>query len=182
MSWQETVKQIAQDLSVPEQIKVEDMPKINLYMEQLLSFANDSLGFYRRSEDEPLLTKAMINNYSKNHISPPPVDKMYRKLHIMAYALIYQFKQLISLDDMKSITAKFEHTADLEKTYRLFLEEQQEAFGHLPKRAEEIISQAEHLDIDDAKLILPVLIAQLLAGAQSEILFVQKLIDKMGDN
>jgi hypothetical protein len=151
-------------------------------MEQLLSFVNDSLSFYRRSDAEPPLTKAMINNYSKNHISPPPVDKMYRKLHIMAYALIYQFKQLISLDDMKSITSQFEHTADLEKTYRIFLGEQLQAFSNLPQTAEEIVGKAEHLETDDPKLILPVLIAQLLARAQAEIMMVQKLIDKMGDN
>ena len=177
MDWKNEVMTLAELLKVPEQIKVEDIPKINLYMEQLLSFLNDNLGFFNRHEDDMMLTKAMINNYSKNHISPPPNKKMYRKLHIMAYALIYQFKQLISLKDMKSITSKFEHTKDLEKVYRIFLEEQMKAFNNLPDLASEIIKKAEAFEGEDKKIILPVLLAQVLAKAQAEIFFAQKLID-----
>lgn len=181
MNWKQEVIKIANELKDPHQLKVEDIPKINLYMEQLLSFLNDNLEFFNRNHDEVMLTKAMINNYSKNHISPPPNKKMYRKLHIMAYALIYQFKQLISLNDMKSITSKFEHTKDLEKVYRIFLDEQMKAFNNLPMMANELIEKVDTIEIDDKKLIMPLLLAQILAKAQAEILFAQKLIDHIND-
>ncbi|HHZ12261.1 MAG TPA: DUF1836 domain-containing protein [Acholeplasmataceae bacterium] len=180
MDWKEEVRELAKTMSVPDQIKVEDIPKVNLYMEQLLSFLNENLQFFKRYPEDQMLTKAMINNYSKNEISPPPQKKLYRKLHIMAYALIYQFKQLISLNDMKHITAKIAHTAELEQTYRVFLKEQKRAFSKLPELAEEVIKKAEELDVKDQKLILPLLLAQTLAKAQAEILFSQRLIDLLG--
>jgi hypothetical protein len=181
MDWKDEVRQVAKDLSSPDQIQVEDIPKINLYINQLLSFINDNLKFFKRYEDEPMLTKSMINNYSKNEISPPPQKKLYRKLHIMAYALIYQFKQLISLNDMKVLTNRIEHTADLEKAYRVFLDEQKEAFQFLPDLAEQVIAKIEGLGLEERKLILPVLLAQILTKAQANLIFAQKLIDYLGE-
>ena len=180
MDWKNEVRELAQTMSEPDQIKVEDIPKVNLYMEQLLSLLNDNLKFFKRYPDDQMLTKSMINNYSKNEISPPPQKKLYRKLHIMAYTLIYQFKQLISLNDMKVFTSKIAHTAELEQTYRVFLEEQQRAFGSLPELADEIIKKVEELEVKDQKLILPLLLAQVLTKAQAEILFSQSLIDLLG--
>ncbi|HEY8396245.1 MAG TPA: DUF1836 domain-containing protein [Bacilli bacterium] len=180
MDWKDDVRELAKTMSTPDQIKVEDIPKINLYMEQLLSFLNENLKFFKRYPEEPMLTKSMINNYSKNEISPPPNKKLYRKLHIMAYALIYQFKQLISLNDMKVFTSKIAHTAELEQTYRVFLDEQKRAFQKLPELADETIKKVEELKVEDQKLILPLLLAQILSKAQAEILFSQKLIDLLG--
>ena len=167
MDWKNEVRELAQTMSEPDQIKVEDIPKVNLYMEQLLSLLNDNLKFFKRYPDDQMLTKSMINNYSKNEISPPPQKKLYRKLHIMAYTLIYQFKQLISLNDMKVFTSTIAHTAELEQTYRVFLEEQQRAFGSLPELADEII-KVEELEVKDQKLILPLLLAQVLTKAQAK--------------
>jgi hypothetical protein len=181
MDWKEEVRKIAVDLSSPDQIQVEDIPKINLYINQLLSFLNDNLKSFKRSDEEQMLTKSMINNYSKNEISPPPQKKLYRKLHIMAYALIYQFKQLISLNDMKVLTSRIEHTADLEKAYRVFLDEQREAFRTLPELAEQVITKIESMGLEERKLILPVLLAQILTKAQANLLFAQKLIDYLGE-
>lgn len=177
MNWKDEVRKIAKELSTPDQIKVEDIPKIKLYINQLLSFINENLQFFKRYEDEAMLTKSMINNYSKNEISPAPEKKLYRKLHIMAYTLIYQFKQFISLNDMKVLTSKIEHTAELEKTYRVFLDEQLDAFQQLPALAEQVISKTDDLHIDDPKLILPTLLAQVLTKIQANLLFAQKLID-----
>ena len=45
MDWKNEVRELAQTMSEPDQIKVEDIPKVNLYMEQLLSLLNDNLKF-----------------------------------------------------------------------------------------------------------------------------------------
>ena len=65
MDWKNEVRELAQTMSEPDQIKVEDIPKVNLYMEQLLSLLNDNLKFFKRYPDDQMLTKSMINNYSK---------------------------------------------------------------------------------------------------------------------
>ena len=65
----------------------EEVPEIELYMDQVTTFMEQKLKNNNRYEDDKTLTKTMINNYTKNHLLPPPVKKKYSKNHI--YLLIY---------------------------------------------------------------------------------------------
>ncbi len=65
----------------------EDIPAIELYMDQVTTFMDQQLGKNKRSEEDKVLTKTMINNYRKDEILPPPVKKKYSKNHIIL--LIY---------------------------------------------------------------------------------------------
>ena len=53
----------------------EKLPDIGLYMDQVLTLMDRQLNFYKRSEDDKILTKAMINNYTKDGVLPRPIDK-----------------------------------------------------------------------------------------------------------
>lgn len=43
----------------------EDIPKIDLYMDQITTFLEEQLKNTKRHEDDKIFTKTMINNYSK---------------------------------------------------------------------------------------------------------------------
>jgi hypothetical protein len=60
-------------------IKLEKIPEIDLYMDQVTSFMEDHLKKAKRSPEDKALTKTMINNYAKNNLLPPPVRKKYTK-------------------------------------------------------------------------------------------------------
>ena len=54
----------------------EDIPSIELYMDQVTTFMDEKLsGSTRFPGEDKVLTRAMINNYSKNELLPPPVRK-----------------------------------------------------------------------------------------------------------
>ncbi|MBQ9863474.1 MAG: DUF1836 domain-containing protein, partial [Lachnospiraceae bacterium] len=59
-------------------IKPEEIPDIDLYMDQVTTFMDDRLrASTRNKSDDKLMTKTMINNYAKNDVIPPPIRKKY---------------------------------------------------------------------------------------------------------
>ena len=58
-------------------IKLEKIPDIDLYMDQVTSFMEEHLKKAKRNPEDKALTKTMINNYAKNNLLPPPVRKKY---------------------------------------------------------------------------------------------------------
>ena len=86
------IKSITESLGRIEYIRSEDIPNIDLYMDQVTSFLNTRLKSTTRNKGEDkILTKTMINNYAKNDVLPPPVKKKYNKDHMVTLILIYYY-------------------------------------------------------------------------------------------
>ena len=84
-------------------INPESIPNIDLYMDQITSFMDDQLEMSKRREDDKLLTKTMINNYTKNDLLPPPVKKKYSKEHLQCLIFIYYLKNILSISDIHTV-------------------------------------------------------------------------------
>ena len=97
-------------------IKSEEIPGIDLYMDQVTTFLDEGLKSSTRniSEDEKLITKTMINNYAKNDVIPPPVRKKYSKDHMLLLIFLYYYKNILQINDVKDlmdpITRDFFHS------------------------------------------------------------------------
>ena len=57
----------------------------------------------KRKEDDKLLTKTMINNYTKNDLLPPPVKKKYSKEHMLSLIFIFYLKNILSINDIHTV-------------------------------------------------------------------------------
>ena len=98
-------------------VKPEDIPNIDLYMDQVTTFMEAQLAHSKRYEDDKILTKTMINNYTKNNLLPPPVKKKYSRDHLYILAFIYYLKNLLSISDIqKLINPLTENCFDTDKT------------------------------------------------------------------
>ncbi len=84
-------------------IKPEDIPNIDLYMDQVTTFMDEQLAASKRYENDKILTKTMINNYAKNNLLPSPDKKKYSKEHVLTLLFIYYFKNILSINDIRSI-------------------------------------------------------------------------------
>lgn len=84
-------------------VKPEDLPNIDLYMDQVTTFMDAQLSASKRHEDDKILTKTMINNYAKNDLLPPPLKKKYSKEHILTLIFIYYFKNILTISDIREI-------------------------------------------------------------------------------
>lgn len=81
----------------------EDIPNIDLYMDQVLTFLDQELGTVREATEDKAMTKTMINNYTKNQILPSPEKKKYSRDHMLNLIFIYYLKNFLSMKDIKKI-------------------------------------------------------------------------------
>ena len=84
-------------------VRPEDIPNIDLYMDQITTFMDSQLEASKRHADDKILTKTMINNYAKNNLLPPPVKKKYSKEHLLIMIFIYYFKNFLSIKDIETM-------------------------------------------------------------------------------
>ncbi len=94
---------IMESLSNIDYIRSEEIPNISLYMDQVTTFMDEQLASTKRYSDDKILTKTMINNYTKNHLLPPPVKKKYSREHVLILIFIYYFKSILSIRDIETV-------------------------------------------------------------------------------
>lgn len=107
-------------------INPEDIPSIDLYMDQVTTFMDSQLrASVRYPGEDKILTKTMINNYTKNDLLPPPVKKKYSKEHVLLLVFIYYYKGILTIGDIQKllhpITEQFfqsDGSFNLESIYR----------------------------------------------------------------
>nr|WP_312577295.1 DUF1836 domain-containing protein [Sedimentibacter sp.] len=169
------------------QVELSKIPNINLYMDQALTFMNENL--YQRNPHDKTLTKSMINNYVKNNLIPKPENKKYFPQHIIALIYIFYMKQILSLDDVKSIcssyTDKHFNFNDMSNLYEVFLAIEKEDEKNLEDEIKSLASNlysnisCEQFD-DNEKLFL--LISLLSSRANIYKTMIEKLLDYNSQN
>ena len=97
------INSILESVSRIDYIKPEDIPNIDLYMDQVTTFMEEQLVSSKRYADDKILTKTMINNYAKNKLLPPPEKKRYSKEHVLTLIFIYYFKNILSISDIQTL-------------------------------------------------------------------------------
>ena len=105
---------ILENLSKIDYIRPEEIPNIDLYMDQVTTFMDEHLSSVKRYEEDKVLTKTMINNYTKNHLLPPPVKKKYTREHVLMLIFIYYYKNILSIKDIETVLTplKEKHFSD----------------------------------------------------------------------
>ena len=71
---EERLNELLAHLDSLDHIHVDEIPQIDLYMDQVTTFMEKHLGELKRYPEDKVLTKTMINNYAKNN---PGTEKIY---------------------------------------------------------------------------------------------------------
>lgn len=102
----------------------EDLPNIELYMDQVTTFLEEQLQGTKRFEEDKIFTKTMINNYTKNHLLPPSNKKKYSRNHMILLIYIYYLKNFLSISDIKNLldplNDHFEDAASNASFYKIY--------------------------------------------------------------
>ena len=101
---EDLLNSIKESLDRIEYIRAEDIPDIELYMDQVTTFMDAHLkNTTRNPESDKILTKTMINNYAKNNLLPPPSKKKYTRDHVLLLIFIYYYKGILSISDIQKL-------------------------------------------------------------------------------
>ena len=76
LSNRDILKKILRRIREASYVEPEDIPNIDLYMDQVTTFMDEHLTNNKRHPGDKALTKTMINNYTKNRLLPPPVKNI----------------------------------------------------------------------------------------------------------
>ena len=139
-----TLQQIMDEVFDDPDLTPEQVPALDLYMDQVLTLFNDGLQGSKHHPDDKLLTKTMIHNYSKEKLLSPIHGKKYSHQHIMQMLCVYQLKQMLALGDVGRLTGRDD--VDFEAYWRRFLADKKLLRDAIPAQL------SEHLDacLDDA--------------------------------
>jgi hypothetical protein len=97
----ENIQQIIEKLGLDVGLTLDEIPQIDLYMDQVIQLFENKFNETKRYEDDKVLTKTMINNYAKGKLIFPIQNKKYSKRHLILMSLIYQLKGALSINDIK---------------------------------------------------------------------------------
>lgn len=101
----------------------EELPELNLYMDQVIILMNKYLSIYsKNSEKDKLITPSIINNYVKMNIIPSPVKKKYSKIHLIYLIMVCTLKQTLTISTIKNIIPLTDDMENLKAIYGIFKE------------------------------------------------------------
>lgn len=155
------------DMQKDNNLSLNDLPQIDLYMDQVMQLFENKLSSTKRNEDDKVLTKTMINNYAKSNLLMKIKNKKYTKNHMILMSLIYNLKGSLSLTDIKTILTpiinSFENGEDypLEDIYQEFLnmydsnlDEIKDTSSDISNKIEKIINSSDNLGEFEEKFLL----------------------------
>lgn len=172
-----------------DHIKPETIPDIDLYMDQVTTFMENNLAPSKRYKDDKVLTKTMINNYTKDGLLPPPNKKKYSKEHMLLLIFIYYFKNILCINDLHHIldplTEKYfskEDSMNLTDIYNEVFSLETEEISHLAKditkkfnRSKEMFADAPEEDREALQNFS--LICMLSFDTFLKKMIIEKMID-----
>jgi len=178
------INSLVEDVKINNFITLEDIPDIDLYMDQVIQLFENKLGYLKRNEEDKILTKTMINNYSKGNLFMDIKNKKYSKNHIILIILIYELKSVISIPDIKvafnnivkSYDENSEDKIDLENLYKKHLKMISKNDDDIKEEILNITKELENLNAEEEKLLL---LTYLAAKANMYKRLCEKIVDDL---
>ena len=143
------------ELNLQNQLKLEEIPELDLYMDQVTQLFDSKFNESKRNEEDKALTKTMVNNYAKGKLLMSIKNKKYSKEHLILMSLIYNLKGGLSIGDIKSslnnIVTTFENGEKypIRELYSLYLNQYNEDLDDVKKTIEKKFNNIENVVLNE---------------------------------
>lgn len=188
----DALNKVIESISSSGDIELSDIPCIDLYMDQVTTLFDDKLSNTKRSAEDKILTKTMVNNYTKAKALIPPKNKKYSKNHIILLSLIYNLKQILSINDIKSLLSpllnntfigKNNGKLNLDEIYSVYLDIKRKDLDEIEEEYNDtlshVIEKSSGLSIDGNETVtLILLVFALINQAALNKRLAEKIIDE----
>lgn len=159
----------------------EELPAIDLYMDQVVVLINKYLYIFNAmSGEDKSITPNMINNYVKLHIIPAPVKKKYSKVHIAYLVIVGTLKQTLNMSTIQKIIPTSISDDEVKRTYSSFVQNQRKSLSYVLEKIKEVADPIMNLP-DENQERLNDLALQIATSSNVFKVLIEKLVDLQVD-
>lgn len=97
----------------------EELPKLMLYMDQVILVLEETLALFVE-EKEHVVTSTMINNYVKQKVIEPPVQKKYGREQLAQLMIVCLLKKVLSISEIASLMELMQRQLSPQEAYDSF--------------------------------------------------------------
>lgn len=149
--------------------KWEDIPDIDLYMDQVLSYMPRQHAGLELDEN---LTAAMVNNYIKKGLLPRAKGKKYNQEHIAYLTAICLLKQVLSVTDTGELLKARIEDGEVRDFYERYIQVMDEEFKKVSASLEETKDKAQ---LSEAAL-------RLAVSSYAQKLACEQMLKELGES
>ena len=131
------LKEITDDILKFKMPRYEELPRIPLYLEQIIDevvYILKPIFGDNGEDDDKWITRTMVSNYAKQGIIPRPFGKKYSKDHIAYLVYISIAKQILSMDEIRRLLEIQRKEYPIDKAYNYLCSEFENALYEIFKR------------------------------------------------
>ena len=155
----------------------ENLPDIELYMDQVISIIEKYLKIYIKvTGSDRLITPSMINNYVKLCIIPSPTKKKYSRIHLAYLLVICTLKQTLNMSTIQKIMPVDLSEEDVKNTYNSFIRNQHKAYLYVVEHTKAVSNPILTFDGENSERVND-LIMQVAASANIFKILTDKISD-----
>ncbi|MEL7655075.1 MAG: DUF1836 domain-containing protein [Bacillota bacterium] len=158
------LRELIERLSVERPVNWDDLPDIELYRDQVLSYMKRQ---HSLQPEDAQLTGAMINNYIKSGLLPRTNGKKYTKDHLVYLTAICSLKQVLSVGETDELLKLQPNITNAKSFYEDYLLQMDQAFQNT----------SEQLDEENSKEELAAVALWLAISSYSQKLACEKILD-----
>lgn len=189
-----SIDSLLKEIVDSEDIELNDIPDIDLYMDQVITLFEMKLKSLKRDDEDKIMTKTMVNNYVKAKILPLVKGKKYNKQQIILLNLIYNLKQNLSLTDigtlfqpiLKEMQEQENNIETVGKMYEIFLDIQKQQKNDFEKEFNSLSAlikeKSADVDMEENLKQLTLMVLMLISQANLQKRMAEKIIDKFFKN
>lgn len=113
----EDLRELAERMSTVHISRIREMPRIELYLDQLITLVSQELEFMQVPGETPV-TGSMVNNYVKQGVIPAPRRKRYTRRHVASLLFVCALKRVFSIAQVSQLAGQiWDSGLDLEALY-----------------------------------------------------------------
>ncbi len=156
--------------------RYEEIPRIDLYMDQLVGYLQETLApLYQ--PDEKIITRSMVNNYVKQGVLAAVSGKKYTRSHVAYLVVICTLKQTFSLAEIDLLIRRQIATFDTRVAYDYYCDAFEAAvqalFGPVPSNPRGLASGADAGDFERDLVLASTAAVAYTLYIKASVAFVQ---------
>lgn len=165
--------------------KYEELPDIDLYMDQVVNFLEKQIKIFQTSSLDKQITSSMINNYVKGEVVAAPISKKYNKEHLASIEEVITLKQVLSIAEVKQIlNTRYNDEAVKGDIFNAFNDLQTEKISSIVSEA---FKHLNDIDDNDTKALIDLaldfaLSATAYINISKKILFLIRVYEQLNSS